>query len=109
METWMPSEVLIVCVELLPDVVTVLVMVFADGVVSFKVTVPSDAVAMVTIVTPTDVLKVQVELLPGWGMGRLMVPDAVVTLTDAPDDANVVVELIVEVPDDVPPVVLDEV
>ena len=93
----MPSEVVSVCVEVLPDVVVVLVKEFVDGVVKVSVVVPSDAVLMVIVVVPTEVVNVWVLELPGAGIAMLMVPAEVVMLTDAPVDRKLVVELVVAV------------
>ena len=95
MVTRMPSDVVRVCVEVLPDEVVVLVTEFADGVVKFSVTVPSDAVLMVIVVVPTEVVNVWVLELPGAGIAMLMVPAEVEMLTDAPADRKLVVELVV--------------
>jgi hypothetical protein len=97
MVTPMPSEVVRVCVEVLPDVVVVLVTLFVDVVVTVSVVVPSDAVLMVIVVVPAEVVNVWVLELPGGGIAMLMVPAEVEMLTDAPDDLKLVVEVVVGV------------
>ena len=97
--TWIPSDVVIVSVDLLPDVVTLSVIVFADGVVSVNVVLPSASVVIVTVVVPAEVVNVWELLSPGAGIGMHIVdPSGALMLTAAPSEANVVVALVVALP-----------
>lgn len=97
--TWMPSEVVIVSVDVLPDVVVLSVIVFVDGVVNVNVVLLLLSVVIVTVVVPAEVVKLWLLLEPGGGTGILVVvPSGVVTLTEAPLDANVVVAPVVVLP-----------